>query len=106
MKPANLFENIPGELPDELFDRLAGNERVTIERIVSRGHTTPEGEWFDQERDEWVMLLQGRARLQFEMDKSFVDMRPGDHITIPAHLRHRVAWTDEEGDTIWLAVHY
>ena len=106
MKPANLFENIPGVLPDELLEQLAGNERVTIERIVSHGHTTPEGEWFDQERDEWVMLLQGRARLQFERDENFVDMMSGDHITIPAHLRHRVAWTDEEGDTIWLAVHF
>ncbi len=103
---ANLFAGIPADISEELFTRLAGNDRVTVERIVSRGHVTAEGEWYDQERNEWVMVVKGRAKLLFEGEEKMVDMGPGDHLTIPAHVRHRVAWTDEMEETVWLAVHF
>lgn len=106
MKIGNLFEDIPADLPTELFERLGGNDAVTIERIVSRGHTSPPDEWYEQERDEWVMVLQGGARLLFDEGAGEVDLRSGDYILIPAHRRHRVVWTEERADTIWLAVHF
>ena len=106
MKAGNLFDNIPADLAEELFEKLAGNEAVTIERIVSQGHSTAKDQWYDQERNEWVILLQGRAKLGFEEGGEIVELVTGDHLTIPAHTRHKVLWTSDEIDTIWLAVHY
>lgn len=103
---ANLFDDLPASLPDELFQTLITGKHVHIERIVSHGHTSPEGFWFDQPRHEWVMVLKGAARLRFEWDDQAVEMRPGDSLHIPAHRRHRVEWTTPDEPTIWLAVHY
>ena len=100
-----LFENIPDDLPEELFDTLVKTENVEIERIVSRGHSSPAEGWYDQGRAEFVLLLKGRARLKFE-DGRLVSMEPGDWIEIPAGVKHRVDWTKEDMETIWLAVHY
>lgn len=102
---ANIFHTIPADLPAELFDTLLESGAVRIERIVSRGHATPAGQWYDQDRHEWVLLVQGAARLAFA-DGREVAMAPGDWLQIPARQRHRVAWTDPGQDTVWLAVHY
>ena len=102
---SNLFTRIPDDLPAELFETLVEGDAVRIERIVSRGHSTPAGEWYDQDRHEWVLLLTGAARLVFA-DGREVTLAPGDWLEIPARERHRVAWTDPERDTVWLAVHY
>ncbi|MGA8259730.1 MAG: cupin domain-containing protein [Arenicellales bacterium] len=79
--------------------------RVTIERIISKGHVSPESRWYDQAREEWVIVLRGEARLSFE-DGDAVALKPGDYILIPAHARHRVEWTTPGMETIWLAIHY
>jgi len=110
MKQGNLFEGIPGSMPEELVEELVevlaeGEGKVRVERIVSRGHSSPEGFWYDQAA-EWVCLLKGAAVLTFEGDKEPVDMKPGDWIEIPAHCRHRVERTDGEEETVWLAVHW
>ncbi len=102
--PRNLYTAIPTDLPDELFETLLAQNTVKIERIVSRGHVTPSGEWYDQAGDEWVLLLQGAAQLAYE-DGELIDLHPGDYLLIPAHARHRVAWTAPDADSIWLAVH-
>ena len=100
----NLFTDLPSSLPDELVQILAVASGVRIERIVSHGHASPPGFWYDQPQHEWVMVVTGAARLRFE--DGAVEMRPGDHVTIPAHARHRVEWTTPDGPTVWLAVHY
>ncbi len=102
----NIFTNIPHPLPSELFETLADSGTLRIERIVSQGHTTPPGEWYDQEWDEWVLLLSGGATLRFEDQEAVILLTPGDHLLIPAHRRHRVEMTDEGENTIWLAVHF
>jgi len=102
---SNLFANIPRDLPEELCETLARSDAVHIERIVSRGHASREDFWYDQEQDEWVLLVQGAARLAFA-DGDDVRLGPGDWLLIPAHRKHRVAWTDPEAETVWLAVHY
>ena len=91
MTPANLFADLPGHLPAELTTVLMDTGRVRVERIVSRGHASPPGFWYDQDRDEFVLLVSGAARLLFEDDPGPVELRPGDYVTIPAHRRHRVA---------------
>jgi cupin 2 domain-containing protein len=101
----NLFTDIPTSLPEELFNTLAESDHVRIERIVSYGHASPEGFWFDQGQSEFVILLQGVARLRLEGDNP-VEMKPGDFINIPAHRRHRVEWKAPDEPSVWLAIFY
>ena len=100
----NIFDNIPAIIPEELFENLLVRENLKIERIVSQGHKTLEGEWYDQAWDEWVLLLQGEAILAFE-DGNKLTMKVGDFVLIPAHVRHRVELTQPGSSTIWLAIH-
>ena len=102
----NIFEGIPSNLPKEIFQELARSDSVKIERILSRGQATPEGEWYDQEQNEWVLVLKGSAGLIFEGSHEILSLKVGDAINIPAHVRHRVAWTDTDETTLWLAIHY
>jgi cupin 2 domain-containing protein len=102
---SNLFEDLPDDLPEELFQTLLTTDGLRIERIVSHGHTSPKDFWYDQETHEWVLLLRGAARLRFEGEEP-VDLAPGSFVNIPAHRRHRVDWTDPTQPTIWLAIHY
>lgn len=102
----NLLTGIPPELPEELVQILGSSPGVRIERIVSRGHASPEGCWYDQDWDEFVLLVKGRAGLRFEGESEVKELVPGDYLLIPAHLRHRVAWTEPSEDTVWLVVHY
>ena len=101
----NLFSNIPDDLPDELFETLVKTDAVDIQRIVSKGHTTPGEDWYDQNTNEFVVLLKGAARLELR-DGRLATLGPGDWLRIPAHEQHRVVWTDEDVETVWLAVHY
>ena len=103
-RSSNLFTDLPSQLTDEIFTTLLEAANVRIERIVSHGHASPEGFWYDQYQHEWVVILKGAARLRFE--DGIVEMKPADFINIPAHKRHRVEWTKPEEPTIWLAVHY
>jgi cupin 2 domain-containing protein len=100
----NLLAEIPDRLPDELVQTLLATPNVRIERIVSLGHASPAGFWYDQDQQEWVLLVQGAARLQFEGDEKPIELRPGDFVQIAAHRRHRVEWTTPDEPTIWLAV--
>jgi cupin 2 domain-containing protein len=102
---SNIFENVPGNLKDELFERLLTNENFIIERIVSDGHKSPDDFWYDQLTDEFVILLKGSAQVAFENEDSII-LKPGDHILIPAHKKHKVEWTDPDEKTFWLAVHF
>jgi cupin 2 domain-containing protein len=102
----NLFEPISEVVPEEVTEILLETENLRLERIVSDGHATPPGEWYDQETHEWVLLLKGGAGLRFEEEPEVRVMRPGDTLHIPAHLRHRVEWTESGVKTIWLALHY
>ncbi len=103
--PRNLFEQLPTDVADESFELLAQGQGVRIERIVSRGHSSPEGEWYDQDSDEWVVVLRGRASIAYE-DGTTVALAEGDWLHLPARCRHRVQWTDPEQLTLWLAVHF
>jgi cupin 2 domain-containing protein len=102
----NLFDDLPDSLPDEKLDELVRGDGFKLERIVSTGQATPEGRWYDQDFDEWVVLLTGSAALRFEDEVDELAMRPGDYVLIPAHRRHRLEWTDETKPTVWLALHY
>ena len=101
----NLFANI-SDLPEELTEVLAESNSIRIERIVSHCHISPEDFWYDQDENEWVVVLKGRAKLLFEGGDEPVELGPGDFINIAAHRRHRVDWTTPDEPTVWLAVFY
>jgi cupin 2 domain-containing protein len=101
----NIFNALPLEAEQESFAELLRDKRIKIERIVSKGHTSPESGWHDQEDNEWVLVLEGAGTILFA-DGRQVTLNKGDHLHIPAHEKHRVAWTDPDRLTIWLAVHY
>ncbi len=100
----NLFADLSSHLPSELITTLFDAANVRVERIVSHGHASPESFWYDQDQSEWVVVLKGSARLQFE-DGS-IELNPGDFVDIPAHKKHRVEWTTPNEPTIWLAIFY
>lgn len=103
--PTNLRDQIPAELPGALVTVLASGARTRIERIVSRGHASPPGFWYDQAEHELVVVVDGAARLEVE-GRPDVELGAGDWLVLEAHVRHRVAWTDPDRATIWLAVFY
>ena len=98
----NLFHPLPENRSKEVFEKLLEQESLLIERIVSFGQITPEGEWYDQTTDEWVLMVQGNGKILFE-DNTVKTLKQGDYLFIPRHTKHRVIETSE--DAIWLAVH-
>jgi cupin 2 domain-containing protein len=106
MEIHNISSAVPSVLSEELFTLLLEGSHFRLERIISRGHATPEGEWLEQSEHEWVILLYGSAGLLFAGESAPRVLHTGDYLHIPAHCRHRVAWTDPVEDTVWLAIHY
>lgn len=100
----HLLASLPDEPSSEAVDVLLTEGTVRIERIVSRGQISPTGFWYDQAEAEWVLLISGRARLEIEGEPEPREMGPGDAVFLPPGCRHRVAWTDPEAATVWLAV--
>lgn len=105
MKLGNIYAAIPQNLPEEVFETIVANKDVKIIRIISKGHTSPPSGWYDQDSNEWIMVLQGKALLAFEGEPS-IYLHSGDYLNIPAHKKHKVQWTDTNVETVWLAVHY
>ncbi len=106
MSPPGIFDDLPSDLPEELVTTLLECGSVRIERIISQGQSSPPGFWYDQAEHEWVIVLEGSAEIEFEGSAKPVRMQRGSYLNIPAHARHRVAWTDPARRTVWLAVHY
>lgn len=100
----NLFDLIPPSAPDELFTELLSRPGLRIERIVSFGQYSPDGFWYEQAEHEWVLLLEGSARIRF--DHRTETLGPGDWLDIPAGTRHRVEQTASDTRTVWLAIFY
>ena len=106
MRIRNLFRDLPEMMIEEMSEALLDTQQFRLERILSAGQRTPPGEWYDQNTNEWVILLSGEAGVLFEGEAEACVMRPGDYVHIPAHKRHRVEWTDTKQKTVWLALHY
>jgi cupin 2 domain-containing protein len=102
----NILADIQHNLSDEQVLELLSAKHVRIERIVSAGQRSPAGYWYDQDRAEWVLVLQGAAKVLFEGEAEPRLLGRGDFLNIPPHVRHRVEWTDSEQATVWLAIHY
>lgn len=105
MKNGNIFADIPAQSVEELFETILEKPGIRVERIISYGQNTPEGEWYDQEHDEWVLLLSGSADILIEGEIEPRLLGPGDYLLLPARSRHRVIRTDAEEKSLWLAIH-
>ena len=104
MTQANLFTKLPSNLPEELIEKLVDASDMRIERIVSTGHASPPGFWYDQSESECVVVLRGEAVLAFENEIKV--LKPGDYVLIPPHCKHRVDSTSSTEPTVWLAVFF
>ena len=102
----NIRADIPTILPEELFTSLHRGKHVRIERIVSQGHCSPDGFWYDQDEHEWLLVLEGNAVIKIEGEEEPLKLEPGSYINIPAHQKHRVIYTSPTEQTIWLAIYY
>jgi cupin 2 domain-containing protein len=100
----NIFDEVPQHLPQEVVQTLLRAANVRIERIISHGHASPLDFWYNQPQHEWVIVVKGAARLQFE--DGMVEMRSGDFINVPAFKKHRVESTTPDEPTVWLGVRY
>jgi len=105
--PENLFAEALASTPDlpklaEEFHVLHESSQVRIERIVSHSQASPPEFWYDQEDDEWVLLVRGEAVLEFEGGEE-MRLQTGSYLLIPRHQKHRVQSTSK--DAVWLAVH-
>ncbi|MEA3330919.1 MAG: cupin domain-containing protein [Campylobacterota bacterium] len=105
MKTANIFSNIPKQLKEEVFEDILLKDSLKIERIVSKGHSSPKSGWHVQDHDEWVIVLQGEAILSFEKEDD-IKLGSGDYINIKSGIKHKVTWTLADKETIWLAIHH
>ena len=100
----NLLNEIPTRWDDEQFLPLLQSPHLRIERIVSWGHASPPGFWYDQDEQEWVLLVRGAAQIRFDDQEKPHELSAGSYLSIPARRRHRVEWTTPEEPTIWLAI--
>jgi len=103
---SNIFSNTPSPLSGEIIEAIVTTDALKIERIISKGHVSPKDFWYDQANGEWVIVVQGHAKLRFRENDEVIELFPGDHLNIPPHVKHRVEWTDPDQETIWLVVHY
>ena len=105
-RPANIFAGIAACSESEQVGEILARPALRIERIVSTGQISPPGFWYEQPWDEWVLVLSGAARLQFENEAGATPLAAGDYLLIPAGVRHRVEWTSLDRPAVWLAVHF
>ena len=101
----NLLDAVSAVRADEEVTTLFQAPRMRVERIVSHGHASPPGFWYDQDWSEWVMLVSGSAGLRIEGEAAPRSLKAGDYVVIPPHIRHRVEWTASDATTVWLAIH-
>jgi len=106
MKVENLVKVLPEDLSKEVIEMISDVKDVRIERIISKGHSSPKDFWYDQKLNEFVLIIRGRAKLQFMGEKKPTHLSKGDYLIIPPHVKHRIQWTDPGTETVWLAVYF
>jgi len=102
---ANIFSNIPAEIADEIFEDIIMTETLRVERIISKGQTSPESGWYDQSENEWLIVLSGYGIIEY-INGVKVILKQGDYLNIKAHEKHRVIETSLDEATVWLAIFY
>lgn len=99
LQTGNLFLHMEAPTQGERFDELLRHRNLVIERIVSSSAVVPTE--YVQTQDEWVMLVQGDARLIVAGEH--VPLKPGDYVFLPAGIPHAVESVTQ--GAVWLAIH-
>ncbi|AJI57224.1 cupin domain protein [Francisella philomiragia] len=89
---------------EEIFKKLgdfSNYKHIEIEEIISTGQTTPKDKPYNQNHDEWVYIVSGKAKMQIE-NKS-ITLNKGDYLLIKSGETHWVTYT--ENKTEWIAIH-
>jgi len=102
---ANIFNNIPADIPNEIFEDIIKTKNLRVERIVSKGQSSPDTGWYDQEENEWVIVLSGFGEIEY-INGDKIILEQGDYLDIKAHVKHRVIATSPDEATVWLAIFY
>ena len=102
---ANIFSNIPSELPNEIFENIIRTEKLRVERIVSKGQISPDTGWYNQRENEWLIVLSGYGVIEY-INGAKVTLKQGDYLNINSHNKHRVIETSPDEATVWLAIFY
>ena len=97
----NIFDVKKFDKTKEIVEILKENENVKIEKIISTGQTT---DWMEQEEEEFVMLIQGEAIIEYE--NKMQELRAGDTVIIKKNEKHRVAYTSKNPCCIWICIFY
>ncbi|MCP9774992.1 Nif11 domain/cupin domain-containing protein [Cyanobium sp. WAJ14-Wanaka] len=103
-KQSNIFSSPCPPPGHETHQLLIEQPGLRIEQIHSCGYASPRDFWYDQPEQEWVLLMQGCAELQFEDEAQSRHLGPGDSLLIGAHRRHRLVATDPAPGCVWLAL--
>ncbi|MCX6157127.1 MAG: cupin domain-containing protein [Ignavibacteriae bacterium] len=107
IKTDNFFNSINLKSNKEKFTELIKGRSFTAEKIVSNGFKSPDNKWMSEVNDEWVMLLKGSAKLEFEFEVGdVINLKAGDYLLIPAKTKHRVIYTSKKPFCYWLAIHF
>ncbi|NJD21236.1 MAG: cupin domain-containing protein [Melioribacter sp.] len=101
----NIFDNFSKENEKEFIEEILSTKNFKLGRIISEGHASSSNFWYDQDKNEFVLLLKGKAKLSFETGEK-IELNPGDYMIINAHQKHRVDWTDPDQKTFWLTIFY
>ena len=104
MEKYNIFDEIHVDKSEEKFFEIFKNETIKIEKIVSNGQKSPQNFWYEEEKNEFVLVLEGFAIVEFEDFE--VELKKGDCLNIKAYQKHRVKFTSQTEPTIWFAVFY
>jgi len=99
----NIFDIMPQDFSGEISEIIENTPSLRIERIVSTGQISAEGFWYDQSEHEWILLLQGEAKLEY-INGEIIELKIGDYINIPPHKKHRVVFTSSSPQCIWLCI--
>ncbi len=104
MEIKNIYLQKNKSSKSEIIEEIISTKSFKIEKISSFGHPTPNNKWYNQDKNEWVLLLKGHAILKFKKDDYKINLNEGDYILIKKHLEHRVEYTSD--DALWLCFHY
>lgn len=105
IRTVNFFNSLNLKSNKEQFTELIKGRSFTAEKIISNGFKSPENKWMSEVNDEWVILLKGRAKLEFESG-DIINLKSGDYLRIPAKTKHRVLYTSKKPFCYWLAIHF
>ena len=95
----NIYKYDLPNLDSESFETLLKHKNVEIKTIVSNTLSTPQT--FQQECAEWVVVIQGCAKI--EMDGVVHKLQKGDTLFIEATKSHTLLKTKKV--VVWLAIY-